>query len=299
LENIEINLNKKAGVYKIKNLKNNKVYIGSSIDLQRRKRSHICCLKNNTHTNSYLQDDFNKYGIDNFKFVVIEFVEKTKDNTLFVKNMLEIEQCWIDKFNSSNRELGYNKSPIAGSTVGVKWTEESRLAFSEKRKKNPTRGMLGMNHSQQTKNRMSEYRKGKPISEETKQNISNANKGRKPSIKAIEEARKYHLGRKRTDEEKRKISKAMSGANNPRYGKKHSKKSKELIAKSKYKKVINLDTGEIFESAIFAADAYGIKSRVNIANACRKEGASSGGYHWQYYEEYLKEHPEDTDLKGE
>ena len=109
----------------------------------------------------------------------------------------------------------------------------------------------------------------------------------------------WHVGRKRTEEEKAKISKAMSGANNHRYGKKNSKKCRELIAKSKYKKVINLDTGEIFESAIFAADVYGIKSRVNIANACRKEGASSGGYHWQYYEDYLKEHPENTDLKGE
>ena len=70
------NLKDRAGIYKIENVKNNKVYIGSAVNLHKRKCEHFLHLKNNYHVNNYLQSSFNKYGINCFKFIVIEFIDK-------------------------------------------------------------------------------------------------------------------------------------------------------------------------------------------------------------------------------
>ena len=43
------------GIYKIENKVNGKVYIGQSIDIEKRWKEHISCLNNRTHHNDYLQ----------------------------------------------------------------------------------------------------------------------------------------------------------------------------------------------------------------------------------------------------
>jgi len=89
-----------CGIYKIENLVNGKVYIGSSCDIKKRWRDHKYQLRHNKHYNNYLQNSWNKYREDNFKFKI---VEETKD--------LQIrEQYWIDSLNSFNNKFGYNLS---------------------------------------------------------------------------------------------------------------------------------------------------------------------------------------------
>jgi len=61
LELIYLNLNV-SGIYKIINLKNNKIYIGSSICIIKRWYHHKYHLINNNHSNCYLQNAWNKYG---------------------------------------------------------------------------------------------------------------------------------------------------------------------------------------------------------------------------------------------
>lgn len=63
---------KVCGVYKITNIKNNKIYIGSSKHILQRWKNHIRELNDNKHKNFYLQDDWNKYGKDCFVFDVLE-----------------------------------------------------------------------------------------------------------------------------------------------------------------------------------------------------------------------------------
>ena len=46
-------------VYKIKNLKNGKVYIGQSVHYLRRVTEHLVSLRNNEHCNKFLQEDYN------------------------------------------------------------------------------------------------------------------------------------------------------------------------------------------------------------------------------------------------
>jgi len=52
-----IKLNKIVGVYKITNTKNGKVYIGKSIDVNNRWKTHRRYLDNNNHYNYKLQED--------------------------------------------------------------------------------------------------------------------------------------------------------------------------------------------------------------------------------------------------
>ena len=59
-----------GGIYMIENLINHKVYIGQSQDIERRHKDHIRHLKHGNHDNSHLQNAWNKYGADNFRFVV-------------------------------------------------------------------------------------------------------------------------------------------------------------------------------------------------------------------------------------
>lgn len=52
----------RAGVYKISNSSNGKCYIGSSIDIDRRRLEHFSALLHNKHINQHLQNAYNKYG---------------------------------------------------------------------------------------------------------------------------------------------------------------------------------------------------------------------------------------------
>ena len=115
-------ISKKSGIYQIRNLINNKLYIGSSNNLRTRKNSHLNELVNDKHYNKYLQKSFNKYGEQNFIFEVIEFCEP--------EERIEIEQYWLDKFY--NKNTCYNIQPIAGRPSV---TEELRQAVIESNKR--------------------------------------------------------------------------------------------------------------------------------------------------------------------
>lgn len=60
-----------SGIYKIINKINNKFYLGSSKNLHKRWLRHKNDLKNNKHHNQALQRAYNKYGLDNFEFIII------------------------------------------------------------------------------------------------------------------------------------------------------------------------------------------------------------------------------------
>lgn len=87
-----------CGIYIIKNIITNTVYIGKSININNRLRDHKSSLISNKHKNKYLQRAFNKYGLENFLFEILEECECEKLN--------EKEIYYIKKFNSLNE--GYN-----------------------------------------------------------------------------------------------------------------------------------------------------------------------------------------------
>ncbi|MHC5536701.1 GIY-YIG nuclease family protein [Singulisphaera rosea] len=65
----------KAGVYHIRCLKNDRVYIGQTDDIFVRWRSHISMLWSGVHSNKPLQDDYNLYGQNSFLFSLVKASE--------------------------------------------------------------------------------------------------------------------------------------------------------------------------------------------------------------------------------
>lgn len=93
-----------CGIYKIENLKDNKIYIGSSVNIEKRFYNHFCMLKKGTHDNQHLQNAFNKFGLELFKHTIIE---ECDNNQLF-----ERENYYITLFKSNNSEFGYNMATV-------------------------------------------------------------------------------------------------------------------------------------------------------------------------------------------
>lgn len=76
---------KKSGVYMILNLKTEKRYYGSSINITKRFQRHKDDLRHGKHKNKELLSDWEKYGEDSFSFIIIEHTEENlgeKERTL-------------------------------------------------------------------------------------------------------------------------------------------------------------------------------------------------------------------------
>lgn len=136
----------KTGVYTITNLRNNKIYVGSSaVNIYNRLTSHKKCLKGNYHGNDHLQKSFNKYGLDAFEFEVLELCEP--------ELCLYIEQFWINILDSYSRNRGYNLRPNAANSSGFKHSEETKIILSKLKK--------GNNPTQETRKKISDHHTGK------------------------------------------------------------------------------------------------------------------------------------------
>lgn len=90
------------GIYKITNTINNQSYIGQSINIEKRWNVHKKQYKNKkSHSYDYpLYRAFRKYGINNFKFEIIEVCSKNELN--------QKEIFWIKYYNTFFK--GYNQT---------------------------------------------------------------------------------------------------------------------------------------------------------------------------------------------
>lgn len=91
-------------IYGIKQKSTNKYYIGSTNNCKNRWSRHKGALKGNKHHSIKLQRTYNKYGLDDLEFVVIESLKNKTD--LFIR-----EQYHIDDKNSYHN--GFNCRPEA------------------------------------------------------------------------------------------------------------------------------------------------------------------------------------------
>ena len=95
-----------VGIYKIVNKINGKVYIGESLDIERRWDEHKLDLENGTHHSFKLQNDYNEYGKSNFMFEVIEEIDEGKNMILHKCLSYIFESKYIKLYDSINN--GYN-----------------------------------------------------------------------------------------------------------------------------------------------------------------------------------------------
>lgn len=100
--------NKIAGIYKITNKINGKIYIGESENIPRRWIEHITALTYGEHYNSKLQNDFKENGLKNFDFKIIETIPIIDDSNSFKLKMILLcrEHIYIKYYDSV--ETGYN-----------------------------------------------------------------------------------------------------------------------------------------------------------------------------------------------
>lgn len=115
-----------TGVYRIRNILDNCVYIGGAyISFLNRKADHFGSLRRGEHKNERLQRAWNKYGEENFVFEVIGE---------YPKHLVEtVEQTLLEWLWTQPKEMRYNMCPTVGSRLGAKLTEEQKKKMSGKK----------------------------------------------------------------------------------------------------------------------------------------------------------------------
>ena len=205
-------------IYKFTNKINGKIYIGQTVDEKRRLSEHKRCSKKKG--NPSFHKAIEKYGWDNFEYKILfkGHCNNEQDliNTLNFKEIISIKY-----FDSYNKKKSYNLTFGGGGQLGFKLTEETKQKISDSRKgeKNPMFGKRGKDSPN--------YGKTKTLSLETKQKISESLKGEKNPF----------YGKHHTDETKKKISDSVKKTlSNPAIKEKISNSLKLAFSKSKVKK---------------------------------------------------------------
>lgn len=143
----------KPGIYIIINKVNGKVYVGSTCNaIEKRWSKHIRNMRLGKNT-IHLQNAYNKYGEENFEFLVLQNV-----NVEDLDYILDIETAWIRYYDSANQNKGYNIQKIGGSNRGIKLSEETKKKISRKGKEHC---WYGRQHSEESKEKMSKSLTGK------------------------------------------------------------------------------------------------------------------------------------------
>lgn len=212
--------NNKSGIYLIHNDINGKEYVGSGIDLKRRLATYY--FPSRLIDNRYISNSIMKYGHSNFTVVILHILGDTSSSgavySATKENLINKEQEYIDLYKPV-----LNINPTAGSSMGFKHTEE-------------------------TKNLLSEFRKGKPLSEETKKKLSILFSGKLNPFwskthtpETLEKMSKSKIGKlnpmfnkEKSKEFIEQMYKDKTGINNPMYGKAKSKETLEKLRKKVY-----------------------------------------------------------------
>jgi len=189
-------------VYIITNLISGKKYVGSKI-----------CYKKNPEIDGYmgsskfLNNDIKIYGVHNFSKQIIQYYEDGED-------LLERESEYIEKYKTlfpngynrfiPNQRNGFNRKGIAHSEETIKKMKQSSVGknlgriLSEEHKERISISMKGKNKeckSEETKNKISEFFKGKSKSEETKNKIREFFKGKHRTEETKNKIKESHLKR--------------------------------------------------------------------------------------------------------
>jgi len=246
-------------IYKIRNVVNQKFYVGSTINMKERTRGHRSRLRNNRHHSPHLQAAWNKYGEDCFKFEVVEEVAS-------VDELQTTEDRWLTEhvgqpycYNTSKfsdapwRGVPKELHPSFGSIVSddekLRISSALKAYYAEDPDNHPR---VGTEHTDETKAKISakvqqavvEGRGGKFIpSEETRKRMSQALKGNQNA--------KGHV---RSEEHRRKLAEAVTGNQNW-LGRTHTEETKAKLSK----RVLETTTGTKFPSLSAVLAHYGLK----------------------------------------
>lgn len=276
-----------TGIYCITNLINGKKYIGQSVNIKNRWLQE----KNLNGINKHLKSAFQKYGLESFSFQVLEECSQEELN--------QKEQEYIKKFNTTDREAGYNQT-----TGGDHYKVANRTPMSEETKRKISEKRKGMKFSEEHKSSLKIARSRRPpMSDETRKKISQANKGRHVSEEQKRKISRANKGRKRTEEQKLANSLRRKGKTYEEiYGPEMAQKIKEnnsrkmagrklsrehiekiRVGNKKLMKKVKCSNGKIYSSIKEAAiDTNNLCS--NIVAVCKGRQKTSHGLIYEYLE---------------
>lgn len=188
----------KSGVYKIINVNNGRIYIGSCKIFKQRAQEHTKSLLKNKHSNKFLQGDFNKCGESSFEFRVIEVVSGEQRNRLLVEQKYidqyydNQQQCYnFDKRTNNNSRSCRSKSPgetrkKMSESMRKKWKDPEYRKFQSEFQSKKTKelwqdseyrarhveAIREFTQKPEYRKKLSKAAQGKEISKETRTKIS-------------------------------------------------------------------------------------------------------------------------------
>ena len=232
----------------------NKIYIGITCSLNNRWRNGA-----GYHHQRFYRA-IQKYGWDNIKHEIL-YSDLTKEDA----EQKEIEL--IAYYKSNNPEFGYNVSAGGEGFLSCEpWNKGGHIY--EETKEKLRRANLGKKHSEKSRKKMSESRRGN-------QNAK---------------------GYKFTVEQRARLSAAQSGEKNGFYGKKHTEETRKKMRKNhadfkrgnhpQARKVICLTTNKTYCCIQDAADDYGL-SYGQVKCNCLGKSKTTGKTKLQF--KYVKE----------
>lgn len=228
------------------------MYIGQTMkDIYVRFKQHENAYKRGVKYKLYRA--FRKYGIENFSIELI--IDLYAESKIQLKKKLDyVENYFITKYQTYF--YGYNVTMGGEGFHFPSLTLEHREHISESLKGRKP-GFVNREHSEEAKLKMKLHHaskrgilpmQGKKHSEETRKKMSEKRKGRvgwhkgkKFSAETRKKISESLTGRKRppfSEEWKRNLSKAHIGANNHFYGKKHSEETKMKMRLAKLNKKV-------------------------------------------------------------
>jgi group I intron endonuclease len=196
-----------TGIYKLTNVKNDKIYIGQSKHIKRRLSEHRRCESKEDAVGgqSVIRRAIKKYGFKNFTFETLIYCDEGEYMDYMETKLIDLHECLVP--NGYNVRDGGNK--IHMSEEGKKRISEKakKRIITEEHKNKVSEGLkkfykeIGRNE-EWTKN-LSISQKGKTKSDKHKEKLSQF---RKEYIKNNPDSVKNFLGKKHSDETKKIMS---------------------------------------------------------------------------------------------
>lgn len=253
-------MNRNYCVYCHTNKTNGKKYIGLTCEKRPERRWRN---GKGYSYNDYFKNSIDLYGWDGFNHEII------KDNLTESEAKL-LEKELIAKYNTTDRNFGYNLTEGGEGICGYRHTPETRAKMSEERK-GEKNSFYGRHHTKETKKINSERHKRENLSEETLKKMSESHKG----IFDGENNPMY----------------GMRGELSPWWGKHHREETKKKISESRMGGKhplavpvlqLDLDTGEVLNKFDCIADACRATGATTITRVAQGKQKSSGGFGWKY-----------------
>lgn len=244
--------------------KPDRCYIGSAVNISKRWKYHLQDLKRGVHHSKKLQRHYNKHGEGDLQFSILLGCNN--------EDLIKTEQYFIDSYKpyfncspTAGSTMGTKLSDehrrkLSESHKGKRLSEEQKLKIANANKgrtcsketisKIVTTRMAngGYSHTKETRRKISEIQLGKKrgkrknwhysawnkgkvgiYSEEYLKKLSDSHKGKKMP----EKQRLKMIGRKLSEEHKRRISESLKGEKNWLFGKHISEEAKKKMSEAK------------------------------------------------------------------